>query len=141
MKSLFLVSLFCFALHSSAADVIVAPTIAVDTTINPPTVTITLTIDGTKAVTAMTTAIAKATADNAAALAKDPNAPQPDPLLAGRSAFSLALVPDLYKLVEDTQNGASKSDADIAATVTALKAKADADAAALQALRPVITVK
>ena len=131
-----LVSLSC-----CAADVVTAPTLAVDTTTTPPTVTITLTIDGTTAVAAMQAAVAQTTVANAAALKTNPNAVQADPQAAGNTAFVQALIPQLYKLVENTQRGASVTDTDLTAQAAAAKAKADADAAAAIALRPVIVVK
>ena len=140
MKRLILLALF-ISLGAFASDVLVAPSIAVDTTKTPPTITITLTIDGTAAVTAMQSAVAKTTAANAAALKANPKAVQADPQAAGRTAFVQSLIPTLYKLVENTQRGATVSDADIAAQAAAAKAKADADAAAATALRPVITTK
>ncbi len=139
---LFVLFVLCLsAFNSGAADVLNAPSIAVDTTKTPPTITITLTIDGTGPITAQQKAVIETTAANAAARVRDANAPQKDVAAAGRSAFVSALVPTLYKLVESTQKGATLSDAEVAAQTSAAKAKADADAAALIDLRPTITVK
>ena len=137
----FLPLLFLFVFSARAADVVIPPTLSVDTTATPPKLTITLTIDATAAITAQQQAVADTTKANADARGKDPNAPQKDVAGAGRAAFVKAIIPTLYKLVENTERGANLSDAEVAAQAAEAKAKADAAAAALIALRPTITTK